>query len=57
MVDFLLVFSEARQIVCKEFLFVKEPPYPDWHHKNIFRPKQAERLGTRPAVRPGPTTT
>src|SRR5262249_26411677 len=36
MLDFLLVFPITRQIVCKQSLFVKQPPYQEWHHKRDF---------------------
>src|SRR5215472_12624056 len=33
MLDFLLVFHITRQMVCKEPLLIKEPPYQEWRHK------------------------
>src|SRR5262249_42321686 len=32
MLDLFLVFPITRQIVCKESLFVKKPPYQEWCH-------------------------
>ena len=49
MLDFLLVFPITRQIVCKESLFVKEPPYQKWHHKYDGKESPVRTKGNRRA--------
>ena len=42
MLDFLLVFPITRQMICKESLFIEEPPYEERHHARKYKEPQYE---------------